>query len=434
MNSAITQISFIALRVSLGYAVFGILWILASDHVAALLFPDPARLTVVQSWKGLFFVLSSAVLIFALGARFMRALAASERRYRSLFADSPEPLVLYDLQTQCLQDVNAATGRLLGYERKDMLGRPIGDFMPPETRETLKRALPRIMELPHSTAIWRLLHSDGHCLDVAIHGQTWSEGGHHLRQALLIDITARIRAETELLRALDELAATNERMRELGHAISHDLQEPLRQVTSFVQLLERRYGDTLDNEAKQFIHYAVEGVDRMKSLLSAVGDFTLPSPTQARSVSANAVMEEALTDLRRAIETAHAQVSVAQLPQVCADPGRLAVVFHILVDNAIKFRRADIACEVVVSARQSDHSWEFRVQDNGIGIEPEFRTSVFSLFHRLHTRDRIPGNGTGLALAKKMVESWGGRIWVEQAPDGGSVFAFTLGTQAAVAA
>ncbi|KAF0219439.1 MAG: Bacteriophytochrome [Rhodospirillaceae bacterium] len=426
MDARIAGIGSIALRMALGYAAFGCVWILGSDHVVAMLFQDPASLTIVQSWKGLFFVLLSSVLIFAMGAFFMRALAASEFRYRSLFADSPEALVIYDLDTLLIVDANAAVGRLLGYDSAGMAGHPVSDFMPQLTTDALTRSLPRLRELSQSTAVWRLRHQDGRELDVSIHGQTYLEKGHRLRQVLLIDITARIRAETELLRALDELASTNERMRELGHAISHDLQEPLRQITSFVQLLERRYADRLDAEATQFIGYAVEGVARLKTLLADVEDFTVHSGPQLESVAANAVVETTLNDLGRSIDGAHAQVAVATLPRVQADPRRLAVVFHTVLDNAVKFRRPDVPCEIVISASDEGRGWVFRVQDNGIGIEPEFRTTVFSLFRRLHTRDRIPGNGTGLALAKKMVESWGGRIWVEAAPGGGSVFAFTV--------
>ena len=434
MIIAAARTSFIALRVALGYAVFGIVWILGSDHLAALLFPDPATLTAAQSWKGLFFVLSSSLLIFVLGATLMRALAASEQRYRTLFANSPEALILYNMDSLRLVDANAAAGRLLGYEIAELVGRNVAELMTPASLAVLRRELPRIRELPRYSALWQLQHRDGHTLDIAIHGQNWAEGDNHLRQALLIDITARVRAETELLRALDELAATNERMRELGHAISHDLQEPLRQVTSFAQLLERRYADGLDGEGRQFIQYVVEGSTRLKSLLTAVGDFTMPVLTHPQQVDANAIVAEVIDELGRSAGTPQTQITVADLPQVTADPSRLAVVFHILLDNAIKFRRSDIGCEVTVSARSGDSGWEFRIQDNGIGIEPEFRASVFSLFGRLHTRERIPGNGTGLALAKKMVESWGGRIWVEPAPDGGSVFVFTLADKIGAAA
>lgn len=426
MNASMESVKSVAFRMALGYAVFGCVWILGSDHLAATLFADPATLTLVQSWKGLFFVALSSTLIFALGIFFMRALTTSGHRYRSLFADSPEALIIYDLDDLRIIDANAAAGNLLDYAVDAMIGHTITEFMPTSTAETVQTVLPRLREMTQSTSVVRLQHQDGRELDVSIHGQCYWEKGRRCRQVLLIDITARVRAETELLRTLDELASTNSRMRELGYALSHDLQEPLRQVSSFVQLLERRYADRLDAEATQFIGYAVEGVNRLKTLITDVEDFTQRGPSQVQAVAANAVVNTVLDDLRRSIDAAQAHVVVAKLPLVQADPRRLAVVFHTLLDNAVKFRRADIPCEIVINATPGNDGWMFRVQDNGLGIEPEFRASVFSLFRRLHTRDRIPGNGTGLALAKKMVESWGGRIWVEPAPDGGSVFAFTL--------
>ncbi|MBR9973136.1 sensor histidine kinase [Magnetospirillum sulfuroxidans] len=427
MGAPIISTGSIALRMALGYALFGCVWIVGSDQLVALLFSDPASLTLVQSWKGLCFVLLSAALIFALGAFFLRALAASERRYHALFADSPEALVIYDLDDLRIIDANAAAGELLGYAAEDMVGLAITAFMPLAVAAAVPAILPRLREPGPFTSVWRLRHHDGRELDVSIHAQAYWEKGHHCRQALLIDVTARIRAETELLRTLDELAGANERMREVSYAISHDLQEPLRQVSGFVQLLERRYAEHLDAEATQFIGYAVEGVGRLKALIADVEDFAQQRDvSQVQAVAANTVMAAVLDDLRRPIGVAAAHVVVATLPDVVVDPRRLAVVFHALVDNAVKFRRPDIACEIVVNATWGGECWVFRVQDNGLGIDSEFRATVFSLFRRLHTRDRIPGNGTGLALAKKMVESWGGRIWVEPAPGGGSIFAFTL--------
>ena len=426
MNTPFARIRFIALRMALAYGAFGAAWIVGSDHLAVLLFPDPADFARVQSWKGLVFVGLSALLIFLLAGFFIRALALSEWRYRGLFADSPEALAIYRLDDLVVLNANAAAGRLLGWDPAAMTGRPVTDFMSEAAAETLRRELDRLRQVAQPPTVWRLRHADGRLLDVSVHGQTYRENGRLLRQVLLMDITARVRAETELLRTLDDLAASNERLRELGHAISHDLQEPLRQVASFVQLLQRRYGDRLDDEAGQFIGYAVEGVSRLKALIADVERFAAPVSPDVRMVAVDEVVASVLADLRRAIDSARARVAVAKLPEVLADPRRLEVVFHTLIDNAIKYRRPDVACEISVRAEPANGDWVFRVQDNGIGIAPEFRSAVFSLFRRLHTRDRIPGNGSGLALARKMVESLGGHIWVEPAPDGGSVFAFTL--------
>ncbi|MBI2239744.1 MAG: PAS domain S-box protein [Magnetospirillum gryphiswaldense] len=426
MEPPVASIRSIALRMALGYAVFGVLWILASDRLASSLFRDPATLAAAQSWKGLFFVFLSAALIFVMGTLFVHALARSERRYRALFDDSPEALLIYDMDSLTIVAANTSAGRLLGRDAGALSDRRLVEFMTQPTAQAMDRELPRLRDLAHHSVSWQLRHQDGRTLDVSVHGQAHPEHGRRLCQSLLIDITARLRAETELLRTLDELASTNERMRELGHALSHDLQEPLRQVASFVQLLERRYADSLDAEATQFIDYAVEGVERLKGLIADVENFTRQGVVQEQWVEVGGVVNAVLDDLSAAITAANARVVVAPMPKIRVDPKRLAVVFHILLNNAVKFRRAEIPCEIIVEARSDEHNWWFSVQDNGIGIPPEFHASVFSLFHRLHTRDRFPGNGTGLALARKLVESWSGRIWVETSPQGGATFTFTL--------
>jgi len=426
MEPPVASIRSIALRMALGYAAFGVLWILGSDRLASSLFHDPATLATAQSWKGLFFVGLSTALIFVMGTLFVHALARSERRYRALFDDSPEALLIYDMDSLTIIAANNSASQLLGRDITSLVGRPLIEFMTESTAQALDKELPRLRELSYHSVSWQLRHQDGRPLNISVHGQTHAESGRRLCQTLLIDVTARLRAETELLRTLDDLASTNERMRDLGHALSHDLQEPLRQVASFVQLLERRYADTLDAEASQFIGYAVEGVERLKGLIADVENFTRQGVAQEEWVDVGDVVNAVLDDLSAAITAAQARIVVAPMPRVRVDPRRLGVVLHILLNNAVKFRRADTPCEISVEVSAHGNGWTFSVQDNGIGIAPEFHAAIFSLFHRLHTRDRFPGNGTGLALARKMVESWNGRIWVETSPQGGAAFNFTL--------
>lgn len=417
----------IAARVAAAYVTFGAGWILGSDRAAAWLFPDPDRLAQAQSWKGLAFVGLSSALIYGLVAGLTRAMAHSAERYRSLFAASPEALLTYGLDDLRLLDANEAACLLLGFERAQLLGRRVPELLTAAGAEAFHASIHRLSELPHTTSLWRLVVADGREIDVATHGQTFRDHGRACRQVLLIDVTARLRSETELLGALDELSRANTHMRELGHAVSHDLQEPLRQVASFVQLLERRYGDELDSEARQYIGFAVDGVARLKALIGDLERFTRPAPVRLEMVATQGVVDRVMKDLARAVDSAGAQVEVGRLPRLRTDEGRLTVIFHALIDNAVKFRRADGPCHIGIAARPAAlGGWTFRVEDNGIGIEPEFRAGVFSLFQRLHTRDRYPGNGLGLAMAKKMVDSLGGQIWVEPANAGGSVFSFTL--------
>lgn len=422
---ATRSVSF-ALALAVVYGAFGAVWIAVSDMVLAALVSDPITLTAIQTWKGWFFVFASAVLIFALGRRLLRAIEASEQRYRMLFADSPEALALYEPDTLRLVEINDAAGRLFGYEPAEARDLVFTDLMPQETRIRFDREISRLMDGQRGGGVWRMRCKDGRPLDVGTHGQMVSVGERRLRLVQMVDVTARLRAEHELLRSLEEVAATNERMRELSHALSHDLQEPLRQVSGFVQLLAKRYHGQLDAEAHQFIGFAVEGIIRLKALIGDAERFALSASFVPMRVSVGRVVADVTEGLRGVVEAGGAVITTRDLPWVHADPGKLAVIFHALLDNALKFRKPGRPPLITVDSQCREGGWLLRVVDNGIGIEPEFRDAVFSLFSRLHTRDRIPGNGTGLALARKLVEAHGGRIWVEDGEDGGCAICFTL--------
>jgi light-regulated signal transduction histidine kinase (bacteriophytochrome) len=235
-------------------------------------------------------------------------------------------------------------------------------------------------------------------------------------------------------RALDMAEERNNRLKErnkdleqFAYVASHDLQEPLRMVSSFLQLLERRFGTDLDPTAQEYIHYAVDGAQRMQGLIrdllsySRIGTHGRPlEPT-----SSEEAFETAMQDLRVAIEEADAHVTRDALPVVCGDRAQLAQLFQNLLSNAIKFRGKGPA-EVHISAEPAGTHWEFRVRDRGIGIAPEHAERIFQIFQRLHTRDDYEGTGIGLAICKKIVERHGGRIWVESEPGQGTTFHFTL--------
>lgn len=419
------RVSFAA-TLALVYAAFGVIWIAASDTILAALVNDPVYLTVIQTWKGWAFVVASAALIYAVAVRLMRAVDASEKRYRMLFADSPEALALYDPVTLRMVESNAAFCRMFGYGPEETPGLALSELMPPETLQALEREIPRLISGQKLGGVWRVRCKDGRPLDISTHGQMVDVEGRTLRLVQVIDVTARLRAEYELLRTMEGLATANAHMRELSHALSHDLQEPLRQVSGFVQLLAKRYHGQLDAEAHQFIAFAVEGIHRLKTLIGDVERFALSSAFIPALVSTKQVVSDVLEGLRNAVEATGATVTMGEMPRVLADPGKLAVIFHALLDNALKFHHADRPPVITVDCLRRDKAWLFRVTDNGIGIEPEFRDGVFSLFSRLHTRDSIPGNGAGLALARKLVEAHGGEIWVESAAPAGAVFCFTL--------
>jgi signal transduction histidine kinase len=244
---------------------------------------------------------------------------------------------------------------------------------------------------------------------------------------LQLEVLDRTRAERELASRAEELARSNSELQRFAYVASHDLQEPLRMVASYTQLLARRYKGKLDADANDFINFAVEGATRMQQLIKDLLAYSRVSATEKALVlvDANLICKEALFNLRKAIEDSHATLTIGPLPQILADASQLGQVFQNLVSNAIKYG-AKAKPEVRISAQQSGEHWRFSVQDNGIGIEPQYFERIFQMFQRLHTREQYSGTGIGLTICRKIVERHGGKIWVESHPGKGSTFLFSI--------
>ncbi|HEY9618819.1 MAG TPA: ATP-binding protein [Crinalium sp.] len=246
--------------------------------------------------------------------------------------------------------------------------------------------------------------------------------GIALTQAQLLEQETRQR---------EELARSNVELQQFAYVASHDLQEPLRMVTSYLQLLERRYKDKLDADAHDFIGFAVDGASRMKTLIqdlltySRVGTHGKPF----ERVNCSAVVERAIANLKIAIEENNAIVTCNLLPNVIGDASQLGQLFQNLLSNAIKFRRTDVVPQIYIGADEQATAWQFYVRDNGIGIEAEYAERIFVIFQRLHGRTEYPGTGIGLAVCKKIVERHGGQIWIQSELGMGTTFYFTLPKQ-----
>jgi signal transduction histidine kinase len=240
----------------------------------------------------------------------------------------------------------------------------------------------------------------------------------------------RHQVEEDLARKVDELARSNADLEQFAYVASHDLQEPLRMVTAYTQLLAERYRGKLDENADKFLGYACEGAQRMQVLIQDLLAFSRVGRKEAcESVECNVVMREVLQTLTSAIQESHAAVTPGELPTVWADRTQVAQIFQNLIGNAIKFRGKEPPL-VSVQAEKADQRWLFTVSDNGIGIAPEYTENIFVVFQRLHARTEYPGNGIGLAICKKIVERYGGKIWVESQAGSGSTFKFTLPSHA----
>ena len=249
---------------------------------------------------------------------------------------------------------------------------------------------------------------------------------------LVKEIAERKLAMAALAAKDEELQRSNTELEQFAYVASHDLQEPLRMVGSYTQLLARRYKGKLDADADEFIAFAVDGVTRMQGLINDLLQYSrvgtrgrAPEPTDS-----GAVLERALLNLKLALEDNRASVTSDPLPVVLADDRQLEQLFQNLVGNAVKYH-GDGPPRVHVSAQRSNGSWMFAIKDNGIGIEPQYYERIFQIFQRLHTRKEYSGTGIGLAVCKKIVERHGGRIWVESTPGKGSTFMFTLSAKGA---
>jgi signal transduction histidine kinase len=247
-------------------------------------------------------------------------------------------------------------------------------------------------------------------------------------RSLNSDLERRIAERTaELAERAKDLARSNSELQQFAYVASHDLQEPLRMVASFTQLLGRRYKDKLDNDARDFINYAVDGATRMQSLISDLLTYSRVG-TQAKPLAATScddVLDRVLLGLSIAIEENHAVIEREPLPTVMADSLQIGQLFQNLIANAIKFHGSEVP-RVHIRADRDGSGWKFSVRDNGIGIAPEHAERIFAIFQRLHTRTEYPGTGIGLAVCKKIVERHGGRIWIEPAPVKGTIFCFLL--------
>jgi light-regulated signal transduction histidine kinase (bacteriophytochrome) len=226
---------------------------------------------------------------------------------------------------------------------------------------------------------------------------------------------------------MEELSRSNEELERFAYVASHDLQEPLRMVSSYMNLLARRYKGKLGDDADEYFHFATDGAARMRQLIVDLLNYSRiqqGKETQTR-ISCGKTVETVLHGLRLSIEETGARVEVSTLPEVVGNPSQLQQLFQNLVGNALKFR-SDSPPYIRIAVDRQDGYWLFSVRDNGIGMDMDNANRIFEVFQRLHTRGEYPGTGIGLAICKRIVEAHGGKIWVESSPGEGSCFFFTL--------
>ena len=354
------------------------------------------------------------------------ALRQSEELFRILFYSSP--IGIYIVQNGRFRLVNHQLTRISKYNEDELVGMlPLG-FVFPEDVPAVRESAVKMLKGERSSAYdFRIVTKSAEIKWVM---ETVAPIFYEQKRATLgnlIDVTERKQAEEKLKQITAEAQRSNTELEQFAYVISHDLQEPLRMVSSYTQLLAKRYQGKLDADADEFIAYAVDGAKRMQTLLYDLLEYSRVG-TRGKPFSladSKDIVEQAMANLKIAIEESGAVVTYDTLPTVMADEGQLVRLFQNLIANAIKFRRQEPP-RVHISAKRRYNVAIFSVRDNGIGIDPQHFQSIFEIFRRLHTRDEYPGTGMGLAICKKIVERHGGRISVQSQPGVGSTFDFTI--------
>ena len=355
----------------------------------------------------------------------------AETRFRALLESAPDAMVIVNANG-CVEIANLQTERLFGYARGELIGQSVDILVPSSLREAHGRHRGNFFSTPKSRSM-------GAGLDLMAVRRDGTEFPVEISLSPLegpdgISVTAAIRDTTERRVAGQQLAAkivelrhSNEALEQFAHIASHDLQEPLRMVASYTQLIAKRYKGRLDADADEFIGYAVDGTQRMKRLIedlllySRAGKGAPPSD----EFSSEEALQAAIENLNFAIRDSQAIVTHGALPRVVGVESQVVQIFQNLIGNAIKYRGDQIP-QVHVSAASLCGEWVFKVTDNGIGIEPKYFERIFVIFQRLHSRQEYQGTGIGLAICKRILQQQGGRIWVESEPGNGSVFYFSL--------
>jgi PAS domain S-box-containing protein len=329
--------------------------------------------------------------------------------------------------------LNVQAETQFGYRRDELLGQKVKNIIPEGFAERLVADALRSVEDALAQQIGtgielvaRRKNGSEFPIEIMLSPLESAEG--ILVTAAVRDITARKQAESQLLNKVEELNRSNEELGQFAYITSHDLQEPLRMVASYTQLLSRRYKGKLDSDADEFISFAVDGANRMQRLIQDLLSYSRVGTKgqELLEVSSEDAFKQALLNLQGAVEASGALVTHDALPTVLADEMQLIQLFQNLIGNAIKYQNTGIPLIHISAARHGGNKWTFSVKDNGLGIDPQYFERIFGMFQRLHKREEFAGTGIGLAICKKIVERHGGSISVESEPGHGSTFHFAL--------
>jgi len=393
-------------------------------------FPIEIMLSPLKSPEGI--LVTAAVRDISVRKTAEEHLAQMEGRYRGLLEAAPDAMVVVNQRGEIVL-LNVQAEKQFGYRRDELLGQPVKNIIPEGFAERLiadgTRSAAEALAQQIGTGIelsGRRKNGSEFPIEIMLSPLESPEG--ILVTAAIRDISLRKESEDHLRKTARELKRSNDELQQFAYVASHDLQEPLRMVASYTQLIAKRYKGRLDADADEFIAYAVDGSNRMQGLIQDLLAYSRAGTTgkPLREISSEDTLKQALTNLRASIVESGAVVTHDSLPAITTNDIQLAQVFQNLIGNAIKYHGAEVPHVHVSASKNGGNDWIFAVRDNGMGISPQYFERIFILFQRLHGREEFQGTGIGLAVCKKILERLGGRIWVESQPEKGSTFYFTL--------
>ncbi|GAB3668971.1 hypothetical protein GCM10028856_15150 [Halopiger thermotolerans] len=353
-------------------------------------------------------------------------LEESEQRYRTLAENFPNGAVAL-LDDELRHTIVAGQGfEPLDFDATDIQNERLQDVYSGEVLETIESNC-RTTLAGEPTSFE--LTMQGRVFEFRTHPLTDDDGDVYAILVMSQDITERKQYEEKLEQLVADLEESNERLEQFAYAASHDLQEPLRMVSTYLQLIERRYGDELDEEGEELFEYALDGAERMRSMIDGLLQYSRIETMggEFEPVDLETVFDDVREDLRVQIEESGAEITVDRLPRVKGDADQLRQLFQNLLSNAIKYSGEE-APQVRVSAERNGEAWVVSVTDHGIGIDPDDQEQIFEVFEGLHGDGDYAGTGIGLAVCERIVERHDGEIWVDSEPGDGSTFSFTLPT------
>ena len=381
----------------------------------------------------------------------------SRTKYSELYDFAPIGYFIFD-RDGLIREVNLTGSKFLNIDRSLLINKPFDSFIPPEFQDVFREHLTQVLSTNTKQTCELRLQREGATPfyaaleSIALIASRDMEGDYTQCLSAVSDITEYKRAEEiirisydemekrvqqrthelkniteKLARSNEKLARSNTELRDFVYAASHDLQEPLRVIAGFANLLAKRYKGKLDEKADNYVGFITDGVESMYGVIKDLLEYSRIETTSKsfKSTDSSKALNQAISNLKASVEESGTEITVDALPAIMADDSQIVRLFQNLISNAIKFRSKEPP-KIHISAAEVENGWLFSVQDNGIGIDPQYGKRIFVIFQRLHTREEYPGTGLGLTICARIVERHGGTIWVESGIGKGSTFFFTI--------